>query len=284
MANVLLGYQNRADDATLSGGSWTVGLPLTNLQNRVLSNPARSSDALVVSTKFNVTLDKARPVRVIGLIRHNISTGGLHRFTAYSDAGRTTLVYDSGWLDTWPAIYDVEDLEWEDDNFWELTISEEDRAGFQWNVFHCPTDLVYERYWTVEVNDTDNDDGYVEIGRLFVGNSFSPDTNMSYGQSIGYESRSSVEEAWDGTEYFDERLAPRVIRFSFEWLSTDEAMRVLDIQRVSDITKELAVIYDPDETAQAVRRSFLGRIRKLSEIEQHLFEIHGTAFEVKELL
>ena len=48
MANCLISYPNRVDEATLSAGSW--GSTLANLQDRQLSLVARSADALTTST------------------------------------------------------------------------------------------------------------------------------------------------------------------------------------------------------------------------------------------
>jgi hypothetical protein len=185
----------------------------------------------------------------------------------------------------WPSIYQSTDLEWEADEFWTGIISEEDRAGYRWNMVHILPQTFYKRYWLVEIDDTTNAAGYVQIGRLFVSNGWSPALNMSYRQSIQYESRDGIEEAYDGTEYFDERAQPRVERFSLDHMATDEAMAMaLDMQRIAGVTKEVMFIYDPTEAIHFYRRSFLGRLRSLNPIEQAMYETHSNAMEIKELL
>lgn len=285
MSNAFFGYQNRADESALSEGVWAATLPLNNLKDRVLSNVARSTNAVLASTKFKIAMTKARPIRVLGLINHNLSVPALVRFRAYDDAAYTTVAYDSGWIKVWDSIYQSTDLEWEADEYWMGIISEEDRAGYRWNVIHVTAQTIYKRYWLVEIDDTTNAAGYVQIGRLFISNGWTPRWNMSYGQSVQYESRDGIEEAYDGTEYFDERAKPRVQRFSLDHMPTDEAMAMaLDMQRIAGVTKEVLFLYDPAEKIHFYRRSFLGRLRQLNPIEQAMYENHKNTFEIKELL
>src|SRR4051812_19194221 len=119
--NLALGFPNLIDTATLSGGSWTVGLPLANLQDRRLKAVARSADATNASTQFKGLFPTSRIVRCFALVNHNISFSGKWRITLYSDTAWTTQVYSSDWLYVWPFLYvpwDATFLEWELDEFW----------------------------------------------------------------------------------------------------------------------------------------------------------------------
>lgn len=285
MANALIAFQNRIDEAALSAGSWSAGLPLNNLKTRVLSQVARSTDAANASTKFRMVFAKPRKVQILALCRHNFSLDATYRIRAYSDAGFTALAYDSGVLPVWSAVYVTEDLEWEDDNYWSGTITDEERQGFFWNLLHLLEDMVYVQYWQVEIFDDANAAGWVSIGRVFVAQGWTPVTNMSWGASLGYDSRSKVSEAYDGTEYYEEKTAARIAKFSLGFMNLDEAMtKALDIQRLSDITKEVFYVYDQADTLHLLRRSFLGRLRELTPVEQPYGSKFGTAFEIKELL
>uniref|UniRef100_UPI0035AE41EA hypothetical protein n=1 Tax=Chitinimonas sp. TaxID=1934313 RepID=UPI0035AE41EA len=87
MANILLGYPNRADECTLSGGSWTAAAPLTCLQTRVYSETAVSTDAQAASTWLDAATAGQRPIRVIALAGHNLTTGAQMRVRASNTAG-----------------------------------------------------------------------------------------------------------------------------------------------------------------------------------------------------
>lgn len=285
MANAIIAYRNRADSATLTGGSWTAGMPLSNLQDRLLSRLARSTNDDPASTTFTLTLDRFRTVSVVALCRHNMSSQATWRIRAFADSGLTDQLYDSGAVNVWQAMYDSSQLEWQDDNFWSGLPSAEDLAGYYWNAIHVLPEAKSARYWKLDISDASNPAGYVEIGRLFLSEAWVPTLNMSYGASLGYTSRTEVEEAWDGTEYFDVKAPYRVAQFRLENLSQQEAMfRALDMQRVASIDKEVLFVWDPDDTQHLIRRSFLGRLRELSPLEQPYYEAHQTSFVVKELL
>lgn len=283
--NVYLAYNNRANVCTLAGGSWTAGLPLDNLKDRVLSRPARSVDTDLASTQFDVTLPRLRGLRVIALCRHNMGNAAKWRVRLWRDVARTVLVADSSWMPVWSTVKDSLYYEWEDDEFWAGTISNEDISGFFWNAAYLLPDTVSAQSISIEIYDEENAAGYVQIGRLFLGSGWQPAWNMSYGATLGYEPLTEVSKALDGTEYFDERPLYRVAKFSLDHLREEEALEgALELQRVCGISGEVFFIWSPADVRQSVRRSFLGRLRTLSPIEAAYYGHYRNPFEVQELL
>lgn len=101
MSNVLLAYPNIADSGTLSGGSWAAGMPVGNLQDRVIKNAARSSSTHASATTFTLTYAAAALVGFIALVAHNLSTAAKVRFRGFSSAPPTLDVdFTSGVLDS----------------------------------------------------------------------------------------------------------------------------------------------------------------------------------------
>jgi len=97
--------------------------PLANLQQHLLPKVARSVDLLVISTRLDIDLGSASIiVRFVALARHNITTSATYCITAGTTLGGFDL-YDRIALPVWPAVYLPEDLEWEDDNWWEGQIT-----------------------------------------------------------------------------------------------------------------------------------------------------------------
>lgn len=284
MSNMLLSYQNRIDGSTFgSYGSWEASLPLTNLKNRTLSKVARSTDATNASTRFRFSLDTARIIGAVGFINHNLSTSAEYRYRVYSDSGYTSLEYDSGLLDVWPQMpYGT--YEWEDLRFWDLTATDEDLELFTKTLIHIPTASVSEQYYQVEFFDVGNENDYVELGRVFLGAVYQPFYNMDLGASIGYESATAIDTAMSGAEYFDRRESYRVARFNLNHLTNEEAILNNDIQKISGTDQEVLFVYDPSDAVNRHRRSFLGRIRTLSPIEQPYATRFATNYEIKELL
>lgn len=448
MANIFLAWQNRIDDGTLSGGSWSSALPLTNVQNRQVQKVARSADAANASTKFDLDLGAAQSIGVLALVVHNISASGKVRISASNDttaydnivagssdltnaawsrtgatvsanaavapdgtttadilvessgsgahsttqslgtfsgarfiegwvkaAGRTRgrlilsstggsasvafdlatgtvtastgaammtahdngwfkitssatftsasisvdlqiyddsgnasytgngasgiavwevrsaggngLATDSGWRDVWPSgVVPTELLEWEDDNFWLGTISQQARAGFQSPfIWRLPL-VALARYWRVEIFDSSNTDGYVQIGRVFLARGWTPSVNFNYGAGLGYQDPTPVLTSLSGAEYFDVRSKYRVMTFQLDYISDSEAYSyALELQRLAGISGEVLVMPDggTDAGTQPLR-SFVGRIRQPGPVVQTKPSVYSVSFEVKELL
>lgn len=285
--NALLCYPNIDNKGMLSGGSWTTQLPLSNLQTRIIKEYARSTNTLAASTRFLLTLDRPRQFRAFNLTDHNLSTAAMHRIRVYDDAALTVLSYDSGLLPAFSQIYDETNVPegWDGLNLFDLLFTEEEREGLYASLTHVMPAPLTAQYVLWELFDTTNPDGYIQAGRLFVGDAWEPINNMSYGASLAYESRDEIDEADSGTEYFNVKASPRVARFSLNFMSEDEGMgRAFDMQRTLGVTKEMLFIWNQSDTQHAVRRTFLGRMRSLSPVEQDFFNNFRTTHEIKELL
>lgn len=286
MANLLLAWQNRGDEAALSGGSWLAALPLSNLQRRQVQRVARSTNATLASTQFLVSLPAARTIGVAALVAHNLSASAKVRFSASDTAGFSVTQYTSGWLDAWPSGTIPESLlAWEDDNFWRGTLSDAGRAGYLSPVIHALATEQSWRYWKVEVDDTTNADGYVQIGRLFLARAWRPTVNYAYGAGLRYEDPSPIETSLSGAEWFDQRGKFRTFEFELQGItSTEVYANALELQRVAGTTGEVLVVPDTDDPGTSAVRSFVGRLRQIGAIQQIQPTAHSARFQVKEFI
>lgn len=285
MANCMIGFPNRIDAATLSGGAWAATLPRANLQNRTLGKVARSSDATTASTQFDADLGAAKTIRMLALVNHNCSLAAQVRVRGASDAAFTAQVYDSGWADVWPTVYPSGSLDWEEDNWWGGKYTDEQRAGYTATCVHVLAANALARYWRVEISDTSNAAGYVQIGRIFIGPAWQVKNNPSYGAAIGWQTDTQAQRALGGAEYFQWRTPYRVDSFTLEHMSVDEGLaNAFEIQRRAGIDAEVLWVFDPNDTVHALRRRYLGRLQKLDPIRYPYFNAAATAFEIKELL
>lgn len=296
MSGVLIGINNLVDYGVFSGsyGSWLSTLPLANLQKPQLGAVARSTDATLINTQFAINLTSICNVRVLALCNHNLSHSALVKVTAYSDSGYAAGVYDSGWISVWQNAFSdglsgFNDptpggvlphgylLDTKNDIF--------NRLYFNWNYTLAISSRVEARYWKVEIDDTTNVGGFVQIGRLFIGNAWSPDYNFDFGQSIAWETETKIQSAINGTPYFDVRKPTRSARFTLSNLSQIEAMQVVfGIFGYHGIDKEVYYIQNLDDVYDYQRSNFLGRFRQLSEIEHPTVSQYRANFEIKEFL
>lgn len=198
----------------------------------------------------------------------------------------TGIVYDGGWQDVWPAgMIPLNLLEWEDDNFWLGTLSQAAIAGYQAPFIHILSSPQILRHWRVEISDTLNPAGFVQIGRLFMGQTFIPSVNYAYDAGLGFEDPTPVDVALSGAEYFDVRSRFRVFDFELRFITGSEAYNsVLDLQRLAGVSGEVLVVPDSDDRLTQPARAFLGRLRQLSPVRQPQPTAFTVAFQAKELI
>lgn len=264
---MLLCYPNLIDDATLtSSTAWVTTLPLTNLQDRRLSVRARTN--AVTSAAIDINLGAAQSVWGVALAGHNLSQTATIRVRGSTVSNFATTAYDSGTITAWPGITDQAEA----DGF----------VGFS-PVF-TGAELAECRYWRIDVADVLNLDGYLEIGRIFIGAGWKPARPQSYGWSLTYEDVTVVESSLGAAEYFDERPRYRVLAAGLDYITPAEFQgNAMGLLR-QGIMGEVMVVWDETDTSTHVRQSFLGRLRTLSPIENPDPIRHAMAVEIKETI
>ncbi len=284
-SRTLIAYGNRIDEATLSGGSWLSTLPLANLQNRLIAKVARSSGTTTAATKFDMDLGRARRIGMLALIGHNLTVLAKVRVRGDDASDFATPLYDSGWVDVWPAgMIPQELLEWEEDNFWLGTLSDQARAGYQSPFIHRVASLPSLRYWRIEIDDTSNSDGYIHIGRAFLADVWRPTYGPTVGAALGMNDTTPVESSLGGSEYFDARAKPRVHRFDLRAMNKPEAYsRVLDLQNLLGISGEILIDPDYADSENKPRRAFVGRLLSLAPIVESSSGVFDCSFEIREV-
>jgi hypothetical protein len=278
----MIGYRNRAQEATLTGGNWQAVLPLNNLKGSSLSKAAVAASVAPADTQFTIVSPQPRLVRVFALLAHNLGVLDTCRVRAWSDAGGTSLIYDSGFNPVWPSIYGLGDVDWNDDAFWSLTIRDEDRAGLIWNMAIVLPAAIFATRWLVEI--VKGDTTLPSIGMLWMSDAWQPVNNASWGRSVQYVDNSEIDTApLSGAEYFDKRPKCRVEKFALNWLSAAEGMNnAFDLQRIVGVTDDVFYIHNPDDTANGFRRWFLGRLQVLDPIAEPYVNTQSTTHTIKE--
>ncbi len=285
MANAVLAYGNLIEAAGLYGGSWQGALPLSNLKDRRLGRLARSASTGPADTQFDADFGGARLFRVIALVNHNLSVAARYRIRLSTSVDFAAPVADSGWRDVWPTVYPFGTLPWGAANWWTGKYPADQIEAYTGTLVYILSAPTSGRFIRLELRDTGNADGFVQAGRMFAADGWQPVRNMIYGASLAWESRTEVQEALSGAEYFNVRTPVRVARFALDAMGQGEAMAsAFEIQRSMGVDDELLFIWDPDDTTHALRRQFLCRMRALSPIENPGPDRWKAPFEVKELL
>lgn len=276
---LMLAFPNRADDALISGGSWSAGLAA--LQRRDLGDVARSAGLTLAATQFTATLDQRRPLNFVGLIRHNLSVEARVRVRLGLDAVGD--VYDSGWLDAWPRSIGAS-RSWFGANWWTGRKTAEDLAGLSPD-YALRIPVVLARLITVEIDDQANPAGYVQIGRLFAADGWAPLIGNDWGASLAFEDETVVERNPNsGAEFFGESVQRRVWRARLSHIGTTEAHTRAAALLRHGVAGEVYLLADDADGDYGHLRNFLARYRTLSPIEHAGYDRHVLNLELSEIL
>jgi hypothetical protein len=265
-------HTNRMDTAVLSGGSWQPNLPLANLYSPSTTKRTRSVNAQLTSTQLRVTLTESISVRGIQIVATNLSSAAMYRITWYTDDTFSAQDSTTGWISVGGSSIDWNDsaewLQWEDPDFWggseELLDPDNQGIDIRHN-FASPESLQFVK---IEFDDTTNSKGFVEIGYIFIGQSFIPTYNVSPDPTYGRESLTTVVQAVGGSQYFNRRGSRKRLQVTWQLLPKEEAFGEIEqIIRIHDVDRPVYVDLDPDNVLLDSGRTtaFLARIAQLPQ-------------------
>lgn len=229
----------------VSGGSWLAGAPASNILTRDLAEVARSSDALAASTKMIIDWGSAQDARALAITFGNLSAAAQIRWSRGSTSGGNEVV--AGDLtDAW-------------------AINSADGSTYHNIVLHAATTSA--RYELIEIVDTANADGYVEMARLFIGDL----TIHQYGPEAGlqdvWRDHSTVERSDSASLWSTRRRRLRSASFVLPALTLDEADAMHDMQQRVGTTEEVLYLPYMGDAAAMQRYGMVGVLEELSPIE-----------------
>jgi len=289
---VILGLNNRIDSAALSStATFDTRLPLTNVQNHKLAKVARSTTASAFSVTASFTALAARSIGVVAIAGHNLSVAATVQVQIYQGA---MLVDDSGLLSPWPYLAN------DDPHFLAHTygaaIIDAERAAklMPTLAYFLPANKAANKV-VITIDDATNGAGYIEIGRIFVGDCLSPALNVEYGAvSYAHLDFSEIQATKRHVKSFNKYKPIRTATAAFKDLTEGEAFGgVYAAQRDAGLTGEL--IWAPDKpiykavgSVLAVdsnwfSRCFLANFTALDGLTQPYLESRSGAVNVEEV-
>lgn len=258
---------------TFSSGSWSSSFPLTNLNTGKFHKAIRSTDATNASTKFDTDFGAARPLMVVGLVRHNLTPvvgTSKVRVRFSNDNTFATSLYDSGWVDAYQAFYAPASLPWGwDPAVWTGGPTQMDLQHYKSLAFTLVADALYvAQYMRIEVDDTTNTAGYVQIGGVFAGPGFQPEINIAVGATIGWKDLTVASTGEYGVRYYKNLPKVREAEFTWDLLSQDQGMEIpFEMEGRQGISGTCYFVLDPTTLYHMHRWSFPCTLEELSPLQ-----------------
>jgi hypothetical protein len=103
--------------------------------------------------------------------------------------------------------------------------------------------------WQIDINDTTNPDGFIDISRLWVGdNHFELQYNPSYGLQLWWDENTTTWDTDGGSVRMDARPAYRNMTFNIEGILEKDRQRWFDIIRYVGMRKDIYINVFPEGT------------------------------------
>lgn len=256
----------------ITQGSWLAGLPATNVQTKQLHDVARSTDETAANTKMEFDLGVARPLRVCFTLLPNISTSGATIRWRGSDTAATfgSPLFDSTAVAAWPSGVTAEMAE--HFNVW------------HWYVIPSETSA---RYVLMEIVDTSNADGYVDVARVGVCGGFQPTgVGVSQGLKMGYEDDTVITTTDGGADTFNVKRRRRTQIGVVQQVAQAEAfLSAFRMKMQAGISGQFFWIPDPDmDASYAWQHCWLATAKEASALDFVSYNRLDVAFNNREVL
>ena len=253
----LIGFDNQVAEAAITAGSAVAGMDAAKVQNRDLWDVWRSAGLTPAQTTLTAAFPSVVTVKLFGIFALNVSTAATWRITAKLDGAE---VYDSGEIVLGPIVVAMADREWEDDNFWTGQMTEGAWQRRRRIGLHPEVSGVRADRFEIAIADADNPDGYLEVGRLFLGNVLQPTLTIEWGYHARLETRATELVSPAGHRSVSEPRPSRAARFTLPALTDGERERLLDLLADHGQTGEVVWAPFPDDAVAMQRESFLATI------------------------
>lgn len=240
---------NDADTASISvSPAAAATLPASNLQDPTRARVWRSTS--VADQVFTLTWASPRTFSAFVLVRHNLTSSATWRIQIYTDAGATTLVYDSA------AILANPPKPFGDLAFGIDPLGASVYSGWAYAVAtHWLPAQAAGQAVKITLSDSGNPSGFLQASRLFIGNYIETADGPEYGVSLGWAEQTVQTRTEGGTLRSDPAEPYRVLSIPLGLLDQNDRSKILELSRLAGMRKDVFVSMMPGP-GDAVERDY----------------------------
>jgi len=254
---IAFAYGNLTDSSTLSGGSWTAGHPLTELQKRELAAYAESSSASSSDTKIIFDHGSAKAAQCFAVFAHNIEDAAATITVTRGTTSGASDVYSGSAMPCWP-----------------FTPLNSDYDGSFFGIIVVTPQPTTARYTQIAISTS----AVVRIGRPFVGPVFSAGIGVTKRADDWLPDFSNVDRIENGADWVASRARWRHPAIEYGALTRSESSLLQEVQRTHGITGEFVFLSDTVDRSEMQQYGCLAMMRQLSALEYPFWNHNSVAF------
>ena len=198
----------------------------------------------VTSETIRLKFTKARQVNAVVLYSNNFTNSATITITAFSDAAFTTPIVGAEFitpggepeLGFGEGAFGLSGFGGYDDEAWDHPFM------VRW------IDLTTAQYWEIKVVNPTNPLGYIEIGRLLVGQYFTPVFNMDWGYPFGWNNDSQQDRTRGGDLRTERRPSHRDGSFTLANMGVSDANQIREMLRYVGKSRDMLISAYPEAT------------------------------------
>ncbi len=269
MGRILIAGSRTFDAGTLEASTAVAAnYPLSNLLDLQPGRKARFSTPAAVHIEGD--LGSAQPLTFAVVIGHNLSAAATVRLRLADTQGDLTADpdFDSGAVDAYPA-------------------SGKPPGEVQHSLLSFAEQSY--RWWRIDIADSGNPDGYVQIGRVILAEAFAPSVNIDFGGGIGIIDPSPIDEGVAGHLHPLQRPTHRVQTLPFRLQTKADLFHVrrgiYQLQLTHGASRDVFVVQNPEETTFLHCEMLHGLMRgTTSPFINDFFQRYSFSLRIEELV
>lgn len=279
MSNILFAQPVELYPAHLVG---TVAVSATNVNadwpaaNLIDYNPYKVFKTTTTGTAITFDLGNSREFDTFSLLHTNITYEGTWVIETSPDNATWTTRLASApfWcqLSVIPGAWSGED-------------NDPRRGAFEYShSFYKHATVITHRYIRITVANTTNPAGILSFGRLFVGKSWQPDVNYSYGSDIEIIDKSERVDMPRSAPLFNKLNKSIKLNISMEFSSQEEMENYLyEFSYWSGITEGMLVCLDPETVTNRHKALVYGTLNEGMRFSHTSYRIFEQKFSIQSL-
>lgn len=230
----------------VASSTYNSDFPAGNVINDFVNRPWRSNPPITNPEYVSFDMGSAKSMTCAGIVGHNFSSGATVKLQRSPD--------NSVWTDvgTFTILLDA------DGNVLKRVV-----------LFFSS---ISYRYWRIHIVDTSNPAGYVEMGRVIIGDYYEPSRNYNDYFAIEYIDPSEEQRAAGRDPIYRQQTIYRRATVSFEYMDDTQRNKFIAMFLKVGNTKPMLLALDPTDapSQESMYCSFLTPMRLLTAlINQH---------------
>lgn len=282
MKNIRIIYDNCADRATLAASPVAGDLAGANLQTDIKTDIYRSAGTRAT---FALSWPSAERIACVAFPFTNLTSGGAMRVRLYATVEDGLPVLDTGWvLACAPAPFSPRDFGISPLAFnayrWGGVGTWGNGGGAAAVAWFTPA---RGRHMVIELDDARNRQGYIEAGRLVVGDYWSPQYNADFGAGLQNQDSSAHFRNEAGDLLTQKGNTSNKLTLQLSHLQADDRMRLARILRDNGKHTPMLVSLFPENSDTLLEQEYTlyGKASNLAAVTTPSFGTYAFPFEIE---